>query len=411
MRIAMVSEHASPLAALGGADAGGQNVHVASLSAALARHGHEVTIYTRRDSLQAPDRVELAVGVTVEHVPAGPPTEMPKDEILRYIGEFGSYLARRWALDPPDLVHTHFWMSALAGLAGARRMAGARRFVAPVVHTFHALGSVKRRYQRDKDTSPPERLRLEKAIGQSVDHVIATCRDEVVELIRMGVPRPAISVVPCGVDNVRFTPSGPVVPRGRAPYRIVSIGRLVERKGVDDIIRALRVVPRTELVVAGGPDAAALDADPEIVRLRELARASGVLDRVSFIGRVSHDDVPALLRSADLVVCVPWYEPFGLVPLEAMACGVPVVASAVGGLTDTIIERTTGVLVPPRRPDLLAHRLRELLGDVVRREAYGVAGVDRVRARFTWERIAGETEAVYADVLAATCPVASELLA
>jgi glycosyltransferase involved in cell wall biosynthesis len=403
MRIAMVSEHASPLAALGGEDAGGQNVHVAALGTALARRGHNVTIYTRRDSVHLPGRVEQASGVYVEHVPAGPPTDMPKDEILKYIGEFGSYLDRRWALEPPDLVHTHFWMSALAGLSGTRR------FVTPVVHTFHALGSVKRRYQRAKDTSPPERLRLEKAIGHSVDHVIATSNDEVAELIRMGVPRLAISVVPCGVDVELFTPAGPAAPRGSARHRLVSLGRLVERKGVDDIIRALRVVPSAELVVAGGPDASMLDADPEVVRLRGLAGECGVGDRVAFIGRVAREEVPALLRSADLVVCVPWYEPFGIVPLEAMACGVPVVASAVGGLTDTIIERTTGALVPPRRPDLLAHRLRELLGDPVRREAYGVAGVDRVRARFTWERIAAETEAVYADVLAKTWPAASRL--
>jgi len=405
VHIAMVSEHASPLAVLGGVDAGGQNVHVAALAAALARRGHELTVYTRRDSLTPPDRVKLADGVHVEHVPAGPPTEMPKDEILGHIGEFSAYLARRWTQDPPDLVHTHFWMSGLAGLAGARRLG------TPVVHTFHALGSVKRRYQRARDTSPPERLRLEKALGRTVARVVATCGDEVGELIRMGVPRSSISVVPCGVDVERFRPDGPAAPRRPGRRRLVSIGRLVERKGVDDVIRALALVPGTELLVAGGPDATALDADPEVARLRELAGRHRVANRVSFLGRVPREDVPALLRSADVVVCVPWYEPFGIVPLEAMACGVPVVVSAVGGLTDSIVDGTTGVLVLPRRPDVLAHQLRRLLNDPVRREAYGVAGVDRARSRYTWDRIAAETEVVYSEVLAKGRPAVRQLLA
>jgi D-inositol-3-phosphate glycosyltransferase len=403
VRIAMVSEHASPLAALGGVDAGGQNVHVAALAAVLARRGHDLTVYTRRDSRTLPDRMELVEGGQVEYVPAGPPTEIPKDDILRHIGEFGAYLAWRWTQDPPEIVHTHFWMSGLAGLAGIRRVG------APVVHTFHALGSVKRRYQRAKDTSPPERLRLEKAIGRSVARVVATSSDEVGELIRMGVPRRSISVVPCGVDVDRFRPDGPALPRTPGRHRLVSVGRLVERKGVDDIIRALPLVPDTELLVAGGPDAAALDADPEVTRLRGLADRHRVADRVRFLGRIGREDVPAMLRSADVVVCVPWYEPFGIVPLEAMACGVPVVASAVGGLTDSVVDGTTGTLVPPRRPDVLAHELRDLLGNPTRREAFGVAGVDRARSRYTWERIAAETESVYANVLAKTRPVLRQL--
>jgi glycosyltransferase involved in cell wall biosynthesis len=405
VKIAMVSEHASPLATLGGVDAGGQNVHVAALSTALARRGHEVTVYTRRDSRTLPDKVGLCDRVYVEHVPAGPASEIPKDEILPHVAEFGAYLARSWTEDPPDIVHTHFWMSGLAGLAGARWAD------VPVVHTFHALGVVKRRHQRAKDTSPPERLRLEKAIARTAARVIATCSDEVAELLRLGVQRPSISVVPCGVDVGRFTPDGPAASRGPARYRLLSIGRLVERKGVDDIIRALRRVPDAELLVAGGPDAGALGADPEVQRLRELAEHCQVADRVSFLGRVSRDDVPPLLRSADLVVCVPWYEPFGIVPLEAMACGVPVIASAVGGLTDTVVDGTTGSLVPPRRPDVLAYRLRELLTNPVRREGFGVAGVDRARARYTWDRIATETEAVYTDVCDAMRPEVRELLA
>ena len=393
--IAMVSEHASPLATIGGVDAGGQNVHVAALATALARRGHRVTVYTRRDATSLPDRVELAPGVVVEHVTAGPPTDVPKDALLPYMREFAMHLADRWSAQRPDVVHAHFWMSGFASVLAARD-AGV-----PVVQTFHALGTVKRRHQGGQDTSPPQRLRMERAVAHDAAAIVATCTDEVVELGRMGVRRGKVSVVPCGVDVSHFTPEGPAEQRPAQRHRIAVVGRLVQRKGVDDVIRALGLVPGTELLVVGGPDAEFLDVDPEVQRLRAVATSCGVADRVVFRGRVSRADLPALLRSLDLLVAVPWYEPFGLVPLEAMACGVPVVASEVGGLQDTVAERVTGELVPPRRPDVLAHRLRTLLGDPITREGFGLAGVDRARARYAWERVAADTETVYLRVLVA----------
>ena len=388
MRIAMVSEHASPLAAIGGVDAGGQNVHVASLSTALARRGHEVVVYTRRDADELPERVTTVDGVVVEHVPAGPAQEVSKDEMLPFMPAFGAYLARQWAVDPPDVVHAHFWMSGMAALIGVRRLG------IPVVQTFHALGTVKRRYQGSQDTSPAERARIEPAVGCDVDHIVATCTDEVFELVRMGVDRRHVTVVPSGVDTDRFSPLGPAVPRGARP-RLLSVGRLVARKGVDTIIEALGEIPDAELVVAGGPEPEYLHLATEVRRLQTLAERVGVADRVSFLGRVTRPDLPALFRSADVAVCVPWYEPFGIVPLEAMACGVPVVASSVGGLVDTVVDGTTGLHVPPRRPDLLAAAVRDLLDDDARRESYGSNGAYRAAARYTWERIAADTEAVY----------------
>jgi glycosyltransferase involved in cell wall biosynthesis len=392
MKIAMVSEHASPLATLGGADGGGQNVHVAALSEALARKGHQITVYTRRDAQNQPDRVEVAGGVTVEHVPAGPPRRLPKDDLLPWMPEFGAYLSGRWAAEPPDLVHAHFWMSGLAALAGARDLD------VPVFQTFHALGVVKKRYQGRKDTSPANRIRLERRIGREATGVIATCSDELFELVRLGVPRKRISVVPCGVDVKRFTPHGPRAPRGRRP-RLLWLGRMVERKGVDTILEALTRLPGAELLVAGGPSRSHLPLDEEACRLMDLARSLRLADRVGFLGRVPHDQTPALIRSADVVVCTPWYEPFGIVPLEAMACGVPVVVSAVGGLMDTVVHGATGIHVPPRRPDVLALALRNLLADPVRRAAYGIAGVDRARGRYSWDRIVQETLAVYGRAL------------
>jgi D-inositol-3-phosphate glycosyltransferase len=392
MRIAMVSEHASPLAVLGGVDAGGQNVHVAALATAMAGLGAAVVVHTRRDDPALPRRVPLAPGVEIDHVDAGPPAAVPKDELLPWMPAFAAELREQWIADPPDVVHAHFWMSAVAALDAAAGLG------IPVVHTFHALGTVKLRHQGPRDTSPARRIELERAIAARVDRIVATCSDEVFELRRMGADRRRITVIPCGVDLQRFRAAGPAEARDRGLHRIVAACRLVERKGIADVVRALRDVPGTELHVAGGPDAAALGADPEARRLRALAVELGVADRLVLRGRLGREAMPALLRSADLVVCAPWYEPFGIVPLEAMACGVPVVATAVGGQVDSVVHGVTGLHVPPRDPAALAAALGELLGDAERRAELGRAGRQRARQRFDFDRIAAATLRVYEDV-------------
>ena len=389
MKIALVSEHASPLAVVGGVDAGGQNVHVAALATELTRLGHAVTVFTRRDDPQAPAQVNAPDGYVVEHVPAGPPTEVPKDELLPHMVSFSRYLADRWVLEPPDVIHAHFWMSGLAAMPAAARVG------VPVLQTFHALGTVKRRHQGVRDTSPQIRISAETSLCRSVDHVIATCVDEVRELRAMGMPPGRATVVPCGVDLDLFRP-GPA-PRNQR-RRLLTVGRLVERKGVADVVQALAELPDVKLLVAGGPAADALSLDPEVGRLQALAERIGVAQRVRFLGRVEHARMPELFRRCDVVVAVPWYEPFGIVPLEAMACSRPVVGSAVGGLLDTVVPGVTGELVPPRRPDLLATVLGDLLADPTRGERYGAAGRARVRRLYSWQRVAADTEQVYARV-------------
>jgi glycosyltransferase involved in cell wall biosynthesis len=388
MRIDMVSEHASPLAVLGDVDAGGQNVHVAALAGALARRGAQVVVHTRRDDPGLPATVEMAPGVRVRHVDAGPPDALPKDELLPHMDEFARRLSEDWSAEAPDVVHSHFWMSGRAALAAAGPLG------IPVVHTFHALGVVKRRHQGARDTSPPGRLEEERAVMRGAARIVATCSDEVFELLREGADRRRCTIVPCGVDTDRFGPDGPAEER-RGP-RLVCVGRLVERKGVDDVVRALVHLPGVELVIAGGPDRGRLARDPEARRLDELARELGVADRVDLRGGLPRQAIPPLMRSADAIVCAPWYEPFGIVPLEAMACGVPVVATAVGGMIDTVVDGETGVHVQPRRPDQLARALATLIADPARRRALGANGVRRARERYTWDRVAAATHEVYA---------------
>lgn len=400
MRIDLISEHASPLAALGDVDAGGQNVHVAALAEGLAGRGHRVRVHTRRDDSDLDPVVRLPTGVEVVHVDAGPARRLPKDELWPHMDAFAEALARRWRTDPPDAAHAHFWMSGYAALC-ARSRTGV-----PVAMTFHALGAEKRRQQGAKDTSPPERIAVEAEIGRAADLVLATTAAERDLHIAAGATPGRVAVVPCGVDVDRFRPDPTAGPPAGAPLRVGIVSRLVERKGIGNVIEALVHLPGAELVVAGGPPADRLDDDPAVRRFRALAEALGVGDRVTLVGAVERTDVPALLRSVDVVACCPWYEPFGLVALEAMACGRPVVATAVGGLAETVVDGVTGRLVPPRDPRAIAGALGSLRAAQVRRPLGRAA---RSRAcRYGWDRVARATEVALARIAAqAVAPAGS----
>jgi D-inositol-3-phosphate glycosyltransferase len=406
MRISMVSEHASPLAVLGGVDAGGQNVHVAALARKLADRGHQVTVYTRRDDPDLPPEVLLAPGVLVRHLDAGPAEYVAKDELLPFVPALADGLVAAWEEERPDVVHSHFWMSGLAATAAVRALPGPQ---IPVVHTYHALGVVKRRQQGSADTSPADRVELEARLGQDVDVVVATCSDEAFELKAMGVPAGKISVAPCGVDFTVFTPAGPAEERGDR-HRIAVVGRMVPRKGMGLAISALGLLAEqgrddVELLVVGGPGGPDdLVGDAEARRLMELAASSGVADRVTFRGPVPQAELPKVLRSLDAVICAPWYEPFGITALEAMACQVPVIAAAVGGLIDSVVDQVTGLHVPPRDPAAIAAAVEQILDHPQESSALGRAGRRRVRTLYSWDRVASETARVYADVVRRSAP-------
>lgn len=399
MRIGMVSEHASPLAMLGGVDAGGQNVHVDALARHLAARGHEVVVHTRRDDPDLPAVVDLAPEVRVHHVDAGPARPVPKDELGPFLPTFADELVKFWRGWRPDLVHAHFWMSGVTSLLACERLG------IPSTITFHALGVVKKRHQAEADTSPDTRIPAEMQLIGSMDRIIATCSDEVRELVDLGGDPDRIDVVPCGVDSQHFVParsdhSSPVPERQERRHRVLTLSRLVPRKGVAEAVQMMAYLPDVELIIAGGPAAQDIESDPEVARLRELAAEHEVADRVRFVGAVDRDGIPQLLADVDVAVCLPWYEPFGIVPLEVMACAKPLVGTAVGGLLDTVTDGETGLLVPPKAPKEAATAVRMLLDDPEMRVIMGNNARTKIERRYDWAKVAEATEAVYEQMVA-----------
>ena len=402
MRIALVAHHGSPLTQATSQESFPQAAGIAEHAQVLAKLGHRVTIYARRDSRGLPGSAILAPRVTVEHVAAGPLAPLAGDELAAHVAEFGDYLAQRWHRNPPDLVHAYFWTSGLAALAAARGRG------IPLVQTFGTLGAAERRHGPAAEQQDG-RIRMEACIARSAHAVLASTAAEASELARMGVPRTSVTVVPFGVDNDEFAPEGPVAKRsGRSRLlAVVPELTLAQHQGLGVLVRMLARVPGAELVIAGGPARSQLSKEPAYRELIHLAERFGVADRLVFTGKVAAAGLPPLFRSADLLVSAVPYDPVGSVAIAAMACGTPVAACAADGLTDAVLDGTTGVLVPPGRPDLLGQRVRLLLASPLRLEAFGIAAADRARARYSFDRISRETLAAYERCLQ---PAAADLV-
>jgi len=394
MKIALVAQHATPLRPRAGSGPDSDDIGLSELTRKLAAHGHQVTVYAQKHQQDLPDRAELHRGVRVEHINAGPVPEHGEQDdagLLERVPAFSGPLRSSWHRDRPDVVHALHWTSGLAALAAARDLG------VPVVQEFSSLGVTERRERRDRvraDGACAARIRLEPAIGRSAAAVVATHSAEVSDLARLGVHRSSIRVVPWGVDTDTFNPEGPVAERNGRP-RLLTAADLRERAALETLLRALTLVPGAELMVVGGPARDELPADQAYVGLARFAGTLGISDRVIFTGKVERSAMPALLRSADLVVSTCQYEPSGATSLQAMACGTPVIAPGTDGHVDAVVDGTTGILIPPGRPALLAQRIRQLLAHPILLEAYGVAAADRATSRYSWDRIAAETLAVY----------------
>jgi glycosyltransferase involved in cell wall biosynthesis len=407
MQIALIADHIGSLAPPVGAEAGqatdvypeaypdDPTASILALARALAGLEHQVTIYARRDSAGRPESAELCPGVTVEYLIAGPQARLRGDQLLSHIAAFADGLADRWQRSMPAVAHAQTWTSGMAALAAAR---GAGL---PVVQSFRQLGPDPADSPRQVRQAAPrlirsteEQVRLQAAVGRSAHVVLARAEAEITELVRLGIPQASVKVVPAGVDTGQFRPSGPAARRDGRP-RLITVAPLAERRELAAVLQALTRVPEAELVIAGGPGRDELGRDRGYRAVNRMASRLGVPDRLVFTGRVSRAEAPALLRSADLLVSMTAAAPFGVVALDAMACGLPVIAVAAGLHLDVVIDKITGYLVPPEDSRLLADRVNQLLASPMLREGYGIAAASRAKDRYSWPRIGAETLAVY----------------
>jgi phosphoheptose isomerase len=414
-RIAFISEHASPLGNLGGADGGGQNVYVAQLAKHLASLGYEVDVFTRRDRRDLPEIVNWIDRVRIIHVEAGPPSFVRKEDMLPHMNEFREWMLRffRRQAERYDLVHAHFFMSGLVA-ADIKRATGI-----PFVITFHALGKVRRLHQGGSDGFADERFAIEERIVREADQVIAECPQDEEDLIRLydaDVER--LTVVPAGFDPTEFWPIDKARARRKLGLKlarderlVLQLGRMVPRKGVDTALLGFAKLVRdhgvrARLLIVGGESR---DPDPtltpEIGRLKAIAESEGIAQHVIFTGARRREELRYYYAAADVFISTPWYEPFGITPLEAMASGTPVIGSNVGGIKFSVRDGESGYLVPPRDADALAERLAFMFQHpkvmtVLRQQA-----IRRANDLFTWQRVATAMAAVYEQVLTHHAPV------
>nr|WP_284504205.1 glycosyltransferase family 1 protein [Caballeronia sp. ATUFL_F2_KS9A] len=403
VKIALISEHASPLAIAGGVDSGGQNIYVANVARQLVRIGHDVDVFTRCDRSLLP-LVSRFENIRVINVPAGPPVQLPKEQLLPHMDAFAGFMIdfMKNEAQPYDIVHANFFMSGLVGLRIKDALG------VPLVTTFHALGRVRRLHQGESDGFPDARFDIEDELVRRSDSVIAECPQDENDLIHLYDADPArIDLVPCGFDRAEFHPLDKAAARERLGWPqdrfiVLQLGRMVPRKGVDNVVRALGMLhgehgESAELYVAGGnSDEANENATPEIGRLRGVARECGIEEHVHFVGRHGRGELKHFYNAADVFVTTPWYEPFGITPLEAMACGRPVIGAAVGGIRYSVAHGETGLLVPPKNPAALADALVALKRDAALATRMGEAGLARANAMFTWSSVAQALAQVYA---------------
>lgn len=409
--IAMLSYHTCPLATLGGKDTGGMNVYVRELTRYLGMAGVHVDVFTRSQDDHVPHILhDLGYGNRVVHVPAGPEVPLPKPELSGYIPQFveGILEFAHGKGIQYDLIHSHYWMSGLA--AGALK----ERWGAPIVHMFHTLGLMKNRIARSQvEMEGPYRTDGERQVLKLADRIIAATPAEEAQLeFLYHANTSRVITIPPGVNLSRFYPIPPdeakaVVGIPTDGEMILYVGRIEPLKGLDTPIHSIAHILRTGslaccphyLAVIGGDAAASPEAmNAEMARLQALTRDLGVDDLVLFLGKRSQDSLPYYYSAAQVVVVPSHYESFGMVALEAMACGTPVVASQVGGLAFLVQDGITGYVVPNNEPTVLAERLAYLVSNPEIRRQMGRQASDYARS-YAWELITARIMKVYSELL------------
>ena len=409
MNIAMLSVHTCPLEALGGKETGGMNVYVRELSRELAARGHRVDVFTRSASARVPhkDIGGLGPGARVFHIPAGPEEPYSKHRLFNYLPEFthGVQAVMENERVHYDVYHAHYWLSGWV----ARALQECQR--APVVQMFHTLGTMKNQVARGQtDRETDRRIEVEREIMQFADRIVASTprdRQQMIELY--DAPADKIAIISPGVDLKLFHPIDPRAARIHLgepdnDHSVLFVGRIDPVKGIDVWFKAMALVVEENPALRGklcvcliGGDIDEEEPDKELARLQALKNELGIGDLVTFLGRRSQEALPYYYASADVVVMPSLYESFGMVALEAMACGTPVVASDVGGLSFIVRNGETGYLVPERDPRALADCLGQLLRDPELRARLGRRGIEVAR-EYAWPRITDQIELLYGSL-------------
>jgi D-inositol-3-phosphate glycosyltransferase len=411
MRIAMISFHTCPLATLGGKDTGGMNVYVRDLTRELGRRGVGVDVFTRSQDEHVPHVLhDLGYGNRVAHIPAGPETPMEKTELVDVLPEFVAGV-REFAEakgERYDILHAHYWLSGLAALQLREQ------WRIPVIQMFHTLAAMKNRVARpDEQVEPGARMEAEIRLLQEADMIIASTQAEVAQfqwLYQTGTER--VVVIPPGVETSRFYP----IPKDEAKefvgipderQMVLFVGRIEPLKGIDVLLEAFRdlleqaVIQRDSIclaIIGGDAETSPETMNAEMARLRSMASEYGLADVVRFLGKRDQDTLPYYYSASDVVVVPSEYESFGLVALEAMACGTAVVASETGGLAFLIKDGETGFHVPAGNAAALAERLQALLVDSALREQIGRSAA-AYATTFDWSIITDRILEVYAALV------------
>jgi D-inositol-3-phosphate glycosyltransferase len=404
-RVAMISYHTSPLAALGGSETGGMNVYVRQLSRELGQRGFLVDVFTRRQSASTPDVVEDGENVRVVHLEAGPRRPVDKRRLHHHLDEFEGNLIRFASAQGGqgltyDLLHSHYWLSGWVALRLQERWG------LPHVTMFHTLGEVKNR-ARITEHEAPLRIQVEHRLARQADRIVCASQHEKHLLARLYDADPdRVAVVPCGVDLDLFRPQDKEEARRALGYSderiILFVGRIEPLKGIDILINAVAQLGEESdfhVLIVGGDRR----SRQQVSHLQELASDLGIGERVCFLGAVDHEQLPLYYNAADVCVVPSYYESFGLVALEAMACGTPVVASRVGGLTGTVRDGETGYLISWRCPEPFAERLELLLGNEALRRRFGEAAREVVE-RYRWANVAEAVVGLYRELLGEASP-------
>ncbi len=411
MRIAMLSYHTCPLATLGGKDTGGMNVYVREITRQLGAMGIHVDVFTRSQNEHVPHILhDLGYGNRIVHIPAGPEYPLPRKELISYLPQFVEGI-QAFASSKGifyDLIHSHYWMSGLAAIELKKNWG------IPIIQMFHTLGLMKNRVaQSPEEVEGEYRINGEKEVLKEADRIIAATTAESVQLLWLyQVDESKVLIIPPGVDVCKFYPIPPdeakeyigVPPCGRM---LLFVGRMEPLKGLNVLIEAIGIMRDNDVlkenpfclaIIGGEPDEYGEGANNELSRVKELSGQYGLQDLITFLGNRSQDSLPYYYSAAEAVVVPSQYESFGMVALEAMACGTPVVASQIGGLAYLVQDRVTGYTVPVDDPKELADRITSLLQDPSLRDKMGSQAV-RVAQDYAWEKIAAKLVPVYESLL------------